>query len=264
VERFDENGAMYHWKGIKAGDIVSVFIQDGISSYIQLSGKVRVPLESAALHQALQDAETGKAQTQQGSLDTLLDENNRPLTSSEASKIDLEQGEILKLPPTPDMTDGTEYQSDPETHNVRPLSGSSTPTTRRVPPPLPARGLRPTIARNDSSTSHYSDAQEGSGAGSATPPSTSIPSAQIQTGTTSQVPVDGPPGYELEQHQTAYPTEKGAFTDEPQVMQHAHTAPEGLTEGERLEWEQHYADQQLAEQANKLILDHGDKDESLR
>jgi hypothetical protein len=23
VERFDENGAMYHWKGIKAGDIVS-------------------------------------------------------------------------------------------------------------------------------------------------------------------------------------------------------------------------------------------------
>lgn len=23
VERFDENGAMYHWKGVKAGDIVS-------------------------------------------------------------------------------------------------------------------------------------------------------------------------------------------------------------------------------------------------
>jgi hypothetical protein len=23
VERFDENGAMYHWPGVKAGDIVS-------------------------------------------------------------------------------------------------------------------------------------------------------------------------------------------------------------------------------------------------
>jgi hypothetical protein len=183
----------------------------------------------------------------------------------------LEQGEILKLPPTPDMTDGTEYQSDPETHNVRPLSGSSTPTKRRVPPPLPARGLRPTIARNDSSASHYSDAQEGTGAGSATPPSSSTTPAQVYTGTTSQVPVDGPPGYELEQHTggtgAGYPTEKGAFTDEPKDMQHAPqtaVAPEGLTEGERLEWEQHYADQQLAEQANKLVLNHGDKDESLR
>jgi hypothetical protein len=215
----------------------------------------------------LQDAETGKAQTQQGSLDTLLDENNRPLTSSEAAKLDLEQGEILKLPPTPDMTDGTEYQSDPETHNVRPLSGSSTPTKRRVPPPLPARGLRPTIARNDSSASHYSDAQDG-GLEHATPPSSSmVPAAQVYTGTTSQVPSDGPPGYELEQHQAAYPTEKGAFTDEPKDIEHAPqtaVAPEGLTEGERLEWEQHYADQQLAEQANKLVLNHGDKDESLR
>lgn len=255
---------MYHWKGIKAGDIVSDLIsKDTISSRIQLSGKVKVPLESAALHQALQDAETGKAQTQQGSLDTLLDENNRPLTSSEAAKLDLEQGEILKLPPTPDMTDGTEYQSDPETHNVRPLSGSSTPTKRRVPPPLPARGLRPPIARNDSSASHYSDAQDG-GPQHATPPSTSI----VPTiGTPSQVPVDGPPGYEVEQHQAAYPTEKGAFTDEPKDIEHTPqtaTVPEGLTEGERLEWEQYYADQQLAEQANKLVLNHGDRDESLR
>jgi len=28
VERFDENGAMYHWKGIKAGDIVSPFTRE--------------------------------------------------------------------------------------------------------------------------------------------------------------------------------------------------------------------------------------------
>jgi hypothetical protein len=165
------------------------------------------------------------------------------------------------------MTDGTEYQSDPETHNVRPLSGSSTPTKRRVPPPLPARGLRPTIARNDSSTSHYSDAQDGGLERATSPSSSMVPAAQVYTGTTSQVPVDGPPGYELEQHQAAYPTEKGAFTDEPKDIEHApQTAvtPEGLTEGERLEWEQHYADQQLAEQTNKLVLNHGDKEESLR
>jgi len=161
------------------------------------------------------------------------------------------------------MTDGTEYQSDPETHNVRPLSGSSTPTKRRLPPPLPSRGLRPTIARNDSSASHYSDAQEG-GPEHATQPSSSIMPA---TGTMSQVPVDGPPGYELEQHQAAYPTEKGAFTDEPRDIEAAPptaTVPEGLTEGERLEWEQHYADQQLSEQTNKLVLNHGNNDESLR
>jgi hypothetical protein len=163
------------------------------------------------------------------------------------------------------MTDGTEYQSDPETHNVRPLSGSSTPTTRRVPPPLPARGLRPPIVRNDSSASHYSDTQEG-GPGHDTPSTSSIAPAQVHTATTSQFPVDGPPGYELEQHQAGYPTEKGAFADEPApYTEHApQTAPEGLTEGERLEWEQHYADQRLADQANKLVLNHGDKDESLR
>jgi hypothetical protein len=41
-----------------------------------------------------------------------------------------------------------------------------------------------------------------------------------------------------------------------------------MTEGERLEWEQHYADQQLAEEANRLDLNHGagagKEDESLR
>jgi len=174
------------------------------------------------------------------------------------------------------MTDGTEYQSDPETHNVRPLSGTSTPS-RRLPPPLPARGLRPPIPRNDSSTSHYSDAQDDVRTGVATPPVSSVaPAAQVYTDIAhtdvvhGQVPADGPPGYEAE-HSTGagYPTEKGAFTEEPapytenasQTVQQ----PEGLTEGERLEWEQYYADQQLAAQANRLDLNHGDaKDESLR
>jgi hypothetical protein len=42
-----------------------------------------------------------------------------------------------------------------------------------------------------------------------------------------------------------------------------------MTEGERLEWEQYYADQQLAAQANRLDLNQGSsgaeaKNESLR
>jgi hypothetical protein len=180
------------------------------------------------------------------------------------------------------MTDGTEYQSDPETQNVRPLSGTSTPL-RKLPPPLPARGLRPVIARNDSSTSHYSDAQDGPATGYATPPLSSVAPAAAQAQTSSaskgQVPVDGPPGYELEQGGSVaggYPTEKGAFTDEPApYTEHAAqgTSPsiplqqEAMTVGERLEWEQYHADQQLAEQANRLDLNHGaaqHESESLR
>ncbi|BEJ17985.1 hypothetical protein CspHIS471_0702620 [Cutaneotrichosporon sp. HIS471] len=44
----DENANMYHWPGIKAGDI--------------LKGKVRVPPEASSLMQALRAAETGVAQ----------------------------------------------------------------------------------------------------------------------------------------------------------------------------------------------------------
>jgi hypothetical protein len=44
--------------------------------------------------------------------------------------------------------------------------------------------------------------------------------------------------------------------------------PEDMTEGERREWEQYHADQQLAQQANRLDLNHGsatfNKEESLR
>jgi hypothetical protein len=44
--------------------------------------------------------------------------------------------------------------------------------------------------------------------------------------------------------------------------------PEGMTEGERREWEQYHADQQLAQQANQLDFNHEpekiNKEESLR
>ncbi|WVF66680.1 hypothetical protein IAT40_001421 [Kwoniella sp. CBS 6097] len=170
VERFDENGAMYHWPGIKAGDI--------------LAGKVKVPLEAANLHAALKDAESGRAQAQNGdSLDIVVQET--------APDLDLNEGEVLKLPPTPDQTDGHEHESDPETervhrasypgsHNVSripspgPGAGAEAGIAaavsagvggRLVPPPLPSRNpQRPNLQHQHSSASHYSDALQVSGA----------------------------------------------------------------------------------------------------
>ncbi|WWC57736.1 uncharacterized protein I303_100270 [Kwoniella dejecticola CBS 10117] len=165
VERFDENGAMYHWPGVKAGDI--------------LSGKVKVPLEAAGLQSALKDAETGRAQALKGdSLDIVVQENSQDL--------DLAEGETLKLPPTPDQTDGREHESDPETERIHyptqlgshnPSRNNSPPPTliapspvhlpgaskcrggRLVPPPLPSRNpQRPNLNSASSSQSRYSDA----------------------------------------------------------------------------------------------------------
>lgn len=136
------------------------------------------------------------------------------------------------------MTDGTEYQSDPETSKIRresrPTSGASTPNRRRVPPPLPVRGgLRPPIDRNDSSTSHYSeelDRSQEPATGQArdgyadTPPPAIAPAAQVYTDIastqeyttpTGQVPTDGPPGYEHHDTSSGYPVEKTGHSDEP-------------------------------------------------
>lgn len=194
------------------------------------------------MHEALRDAETGKAQHLQGnSLDTVLDDNNQPLSRVEADRLDLDEGEILKLPPTPDMTDGTEHQSDPETNKLhyssRPSSGTTTPNSikRRVPPAPPAlpprssagtsaaigagagigavagtSGLRPPLDRNDSSASHYSDALD-----EARHEGTAV--------NTSNGPVDGPPGYgDYAGGPSAYPAEK---TNQSAVPAYDHTAP---------------------------------------
>lgn len=311
----------------------------------QLGGKVKVPPQCMSLHEALRDAETGRAQHLQGnSLDTVLDENNRPLNSLEASKLDLDEGEILKLPPTPEMTDGTEYQSDPETNKVhypsRPGSGASTPnsTLRRVPPTLPPRsgtgasasasagagvgagvstglvagstgstGLRPSLDRNDSSTSHYSDAVDDekasgtSGLSSAGVPTDGPPGYADHAGAPTSYPAEKTdsaiPAYDHSSAPSTYPIEKG--TSEPVVpgydYDHATSPPAGvptgaqssipgsyayadqppvgpppahdeMDEGERREWEQFHADQELAQRAGGIDLnaDQVAKDESLR
>ena len=67
-----------------------------------------------------------------------------------ADDVELHDGEVMKLPPTPDMTDGTEYQSDPETERVRgpSLPASAHPSTTDLPahrlPPPPKRNIKDT------------------------------------------------------------------------------------------------------------------------
>ncbi|WWC85460.1 uncharacterized protein L201_000323 [Kwoniella dendrophila CBS 6074] len=190
VERFDENGAMYHWPGVKAGDI--------------LSGKVKVPREAESLMAALKDAESGRAQTLKGdSLDMIVAVKAQ---QEETEHLDLHEGETLKLPPTPDQTDGHEHESDPETEKIhypsqlgshnpsptsssfnlnnisksdyptqtplpppqhpsilqpKPIHGQSGKCARLLPPALPSRNpRRPNLNQQNSSQSNYSDALE--------------------------------------------------------------------------------------------------------
>lgn len=83
-----------HWPGVKAGDI--------------LSGKVRVPPEAAALQLALKDACSGRAQRlKHDALDVVV----YPEVPDE---LVLEDGEVLKLPPTPSMTPPG-HESDEDT-----------------------------------------------------------------------------------------------------------------------------------------------------
>lgn len=158
-----------------------MFIECGDEEFaesVQLAGKPRVPVEAAELHRALKDAETGRAQREKGeTLDVVIPDG--------ADLLDLEEGEVLKLPPTPEMTDGSEHQSDPETERVRPSSrpGSQTsfgslkdfkkllppprhPRSAPLPPSVPTRSRhRPVMVEQRSSTSRYSEKGEEPGDG---------------------------------------------------------------------------------------------------
>ncbi|WVR03210.1 hypothetical protein IAU60_000201 [Kwoniella sp. DSM 27419] len=253
VERFDENGAMYHWPGVKAGDI--------------LSGKVKVPIEAANLQAALKDAESGRAQAEKGdSLDVIVQEN--------AGDFELQEGEVLKLPPTPDQTDGHEHESDPETERVHRASypgsrsasrtaspgpaiggpgvgaGSVAAGARLVPPPLPARSAaRPAIQHHTSSTSHYSDALDDGPSGNTTS-SAALVSGSASAGLDSY-DVPPPPAHELppyaEQYaavadpSAAYLPEK--HTARPSVIPDDALGEDGqpMSETERKEWEEFFA-----------------------
>ncbi|CDZ97995.1 Uncharacterized conserved protein [Phaffia rhodozyma] len=98
VDRFDENARMYNWPGIKAADI--------------LSGRVKVPYEAKSLQIALQEATSGRAQTLKHSTLDVVE-----LVPEIPDTLILEDGEILKLPPTPTASDEA-WVRDPDGEEV--------------------------------------------------------------------------------------------------------------------------------------------------
>ena len=78
-----------------------------LTFFAQLQGKVAVPLEAASLMKALKDAETGRAQRLKG-LENEFEESFPEIPLD----IELAEGEVLRLPPTPGQTIREEEEED--------------------------------------------------------------------------------------------------------------------------------------------------------
>ena len=228
----------------------------------QLSGKVQPPPEAVNLLAALRDAETGRAQAETGTgLDTII-ASTLPSANASQDNLQLQEGEVLKLPPTPDQTDGTEYQSDPETSKVRRSSDHMTSLDARstsqaptglglLPPPshpsrthspIPVLPPRPPLSAQHSSQSHYSNAEEYPDQPPDQPPAFE----------------DGPPGYDAVPGATAtYPAEKGAPLAAGSAGLGTDTA--GMSAGEKREWDEHWAREN--EEALRLGLERSRLDD---
>ncbi|KAL7418635.1 hypothetical protein Q5752_007093 [Cryptotrichosporon argae] len=252
VERFEENAAMYHWPGVKAGDI--------------LSGKVKIPLEAANLQAALKDAESGKAQREQGAaLDIVLP------TDAEADAIDLHDGEVLRLPPTPDMTTGDEYQSDPETERVRHEHQATVPPgTYALPPgPPPTRKFQPPPSHPRSHPTRLSGGTPGpSTPGAAIPalpprhlaPRPTIPHQASSTSHYSEDGDDLPPAYEGDgktdvKHAQGPSEHAGPAGPGAGCVPQPSEGDEPMSESERREWEQFLAEHKEDEERRQVSVD---------
>ncbi|ORX40935.1 hypothetical protein BD324DRAFT_28917 [Kockovaella imperatae] len=139
VERFDENANMYHWPGVKAGDI--------------LAGKVKVPQEAGNLIMALMEAESGRAQQETGAMDVMIGagpHGEDVPVDDEGVDVDEEKGEM--------------EHGNPE--GKPPVLPPREPALSLQPPPLhPSRNptgelMRPPLGTQHSSASHYSDMNE--------------------------------------------------------------------------------------------------------
>lgn len=275
---------MYHWPGIKARDI--------------LNGSVDVPREAASLQKALVDAESGAAQakTHGGQLEYAFDAASVPRP---ADDLELEEGEVLKLPPTPEMTDGHECESDPETETIVRRSGLHPPALPRrrdaktpaslpgTPPPLPARSARRPVSVAVHSPLASDDLIDMSTPLSVTPPpqehlATAVSATTVAAPMSPESPsvvtpvapvspvqlartaeneaaheadaegeTDAPPAYDGE-GVSAGPEkgmEKISLEEAPTVAVRSSVyggmeeEEEEMTEGERREWEQHFAAQ---------------------
>jgi hypothetical protein len=190
-------------------------------------------------------------------------------------ELHLGEGETLKLPPTPEMTDGTEHLSDPETERITRFASANsakgkilpstapllppprrgTPKTlaastvvgdgeigaggRRLPPRPPSMPARPAMLERDSSTSNYSTNEEGLppayGAGEKTQLERDLQQLDIKA-----AGGEDASGYSTEPLQSQHPASLDPSAN-------THHQDDGLSEAERREWEQYYADQQAAQ-----------------
>lgn len=105
LHRFDENERIYYWPGVTASDI--------------FEGKVRTPPIVEPLYRALRDAETGIAQGD--SLErTVYETVHAPPNvavnelQGESSAVLIEEGERLRLPPTPEELEALEQAGIPD------------------------------------------------------------------------------------------------------------------------------------------------------
>ncbi|KAN0060905.1 hypothetical protein ACQY0O_006639 [Thecaphora frezii] len=171
LHRFDENERVYYWPGITAADI--------------FEGKVRIPPQVEPLHRALRDAELGIAQGD--SLETTVYETVKAppnlavkaLQGDDANDI-LQEGERLKLPPTPQELDAMEEAGIPDEYDLElerqalqeklEAERQEREEIRRLPPPPKhpyvqrywanrssagsRRRVPPSLSRSDSSGSH--------------------------------------------------------------------------------------------------------------
>lgn len=173
LSRFDENERVYHWPGVKAGDI--------------LTGHVKMPREAKPFIAALEDAASGKAQVREGPPPEDPMFKIAPL----AAAITLDDGEVLKLPPTPEQTDGHEYESDPETERVirrmtLPSDFSPPPVEKKWMPPLPP-------PRHGSASPLYHPTPRRAGVPVGAPPPALPPRKRPSTDTATSSPLHGSP-----------------------------------------------------------------------
>lgn len=171
LSRFDENERVYHWPGVKARDI--------------LTGHVKMPREAQPFIKALEDAACGKAQLREGP----PPEDPMFRIAPIASGITLEDGEVLKLPPTPDMTDGHEHESDPETERV--IRRMTLPSDFR-PPPVEKRWTPPLPPPRHGSAGLHHPAPRRAGLAGTPPPPVLPPRRNPSTDVDSSSPLAGP------------------------------------------------------------------------
>ncbi|BGP16077.1 hypothetical protein JCM10213_006787 [Rhodosporidiobolus nylandii] len=98
LARFDENERCYYWSGVSQGDI--------------LTGRTRAPREAESLFEALEAAESGAAQRQHGVENEFEEDGGFPWEDIDGSMLDLDAGETLKLPPTPDQLEREEEEEE--------------------------------------------------------------------------------------------------------------------------------------------------------